>query len=224
MTHNATRALLPCLILGTLLPVHVWGQNSPPVGKSLKAGVANIPAAAQASGSGVESRENRGIPEQYIIGEGDVLQVSVWKEPEASLGSVVVRADGKITMPFIKEIVVAGLSPAQAEQEVTARLKPFITEPDVTIVVREVHSKKIYLVGAVRRTGAVELRYPMTVLQAITEAGGLTDFAKRKNIYILRTQNGTQQKLPFNYQEAIRGDARVQNYWLMPNDMVIVPQ
>ena len=235
MSYNLMRAFLLCSILTVFLALNVAAQAPvASVGKSLKAGASTIPVAAQGSADG-DNLANRGIPEQYIIGEGDMLQVTVWKEPEASLGSVVVRADGKITMPFIKEVVVAGLTPTQAEAMITAKMKPFINEPDVTIIVREVHSKKIYLVGALRRTGAVELRYPMTVLQAITEAGGLNDFAKRKNIYILRTENGIQHKLLFNYQEAIRGShrddgailldhPRAQNFWLSPNDMIVVPQ
>ena len=216
--RNSVRAFLSCLSLAVVFPIQASAQvPARPVGKSLKAsGAAIVPAQ--------ESGADRGIPEKFIIGEGDILQVSVWKEPDASVPSMVVRADGKITVPFIKEIVVAGMTAAQAEEIIAAKLKPFIMDPDVTVVVREVHSKKIYLVGAVRKTGAVEMNHPMTVLQALTEAGGPNDFAKKKDIYVLRTTNGSQVKLPFNYEAAIKGEQSGKDYWLMPNDMVVVPQ
>jgi polysaccharide export outer membrane protein len=183
---------------------------------------------AEPSGSAESSdkseRPDHGVPDEYVIGEADVLQVAVWKEAEASVASVVVRADGKITLPFIKDVAASGLTPAQAETAIATKLKPFYTEPDVTVVVREVHSKKIYLVGAVRKQGVVELRYPMTVLQAITEAGGPTDFAKRKKIYILRTENGKQFRLDFNYDEVIQGKNPEQNVWVRSGDYIYIPQ
>jgi polysaccharide export outer membrane protein len=172
---------------------------------------------------GKPDRPNRGVPDEYIIGEADVLQIAVYMTQEASVASIVVRADGKITLPFIRDIVVAGLTPAQAEALITEDLKPFYTEPDVTVVVREVHSKRIYLVGAVRRPGMVELRYPMTVLQAITEAGGPTDFAKPKKIYILHTENGKQFKFDFNYDEVKIGKNPEQNRWLTAGDYIFIP-
>jgi polysaccharide biosynthesis/export protein len=163
------------------------------------------------------------VPAQYRIGAGDLLQVIVRKEQEATVPGVVVRADGKIGLPFVKEVDVSGLTPAQAEGTITDRLKPFINDPDVTVIVREVHSKRIYLVGAVKREGIIDLKYPMTVLQALSEAGGLTDYAKRKKIYILRNQNGTRVKLPFNYDTAIRGEEMAQNIEVMPDDTIVVP-
>src|SRR5215831_1603540 len=135
-------------------------------------------------------KPDRGVPEEYIIGEADVLGVIVYKEPDASASPVVVRADGKVTVPFIKDVVVSGLTPAQAEKMIATKLMPFINEPDVSVIVREVHSKRIYLVGALKKNGPVDLKYPMTVLQAITEAGGPTDFAKRRKMYVRRQENG----------------------------------
>jgi len=171
-----------------------------------------------------DARPERAIANEYVIGAGDVLQVAVWKEPDASVQSVAVRADGKITMPFVREVEVAGLTVAKAEELLTTLLKPFYKEPDVTLIVREVHSKKIYLVGALKRGGTVDLKYPMTVLQALTEGGGLTDFAKRKKIYLLRTENGKQYRFPFNYDAVLRGELMEQNIWVMANDMIVVPQ
>jgi polysaccharide biosynthesis/export protein len=159
----------------------------------------------------------------YRIGAGDVLEVAVWKVPEATVPGVVVRADGKIGLPFIKEVEVAGLTPAHAEGLIAAKLKPFYTDPDVTVIVREVHSKKIYLVGAVKREGIIDLKYPMTVLQALSEAGGLTDYAKRKKIYVLRPENGKQVKLFFNYDSVIRGEDMDQNIQVASDDTIVVP-
>ena len=169
-------------------------------------------------------KPDHGVPDEYIIGEADVLAVVVYKEPEASQAPIVVRADGKITLPFIKDVVVAGLTPGQAEKLISTKLMPFINEPDVSVVVREVHSKRIYLVGAIRKQGPVDLRYPMTVLQAITEAGGPNEFAKKKLIFVRRTENGSTFQLPFDYDAVLRGQKTEQNVWLKPGDYIIVPQ
>jgi polysaccharide export outer membrane protein len=164
------------------------------------------------------------LPEGYRIGIGDVLQISVWKEPDASVPSAAVRSDGKISIPLIKEIELIGLSPMEAERTLSQRLARYIHGADVTVIVKEVHSRKVYLVGGVRSVGAVELKGPLTILQALTQAGGLTDYAKRKQIYVLRTENGKQQKLPFNYEAVIKGENVEQNILLLPNDTVVVPQ
>jgi polysaccharide export outer membrane protein len=169
-------------------------------------------------------RPDRGVPEEYIIGEADVLGVIVYKEPDASASPVVVRADGKITVPFIKDVVVSGLTPVQAEKMIATKLTPFINEPDVSVIVREVHSKRIYLVGALRKNGPVDLKYPMTVLQAITEAGGPSDFAKRKKMYVRRQENGQTFTFPFDYDAVLSGQKIEQNIWLKPGDYVVALQ
>lgn len=193
-----------------------WKPNI--VDEALKA----LPAVQKESNK--PEKADRGVPEEYIIGEADILGVVVYKEPDASANPVVVRADGKITVPFVKDVVVAGLTPAQAEQLITTKLTPFINEADVSVIVREVHSKRIYLVGALKKQGPVDLRYPMTVLQAITEAGGPSDFAKRKLIYVRRTENGQTFTFPFDYDAVLRGQKAEQNIWLKPGDYVIAPQ
>ena len=174
--------------------------------------------------AGKPEKTDHGVPDEYVIGEGDVLSVFVYKEPDASQAVVPVLANGKVTLPFIKDVMVSGMTPAQAEKMITDKLKPFINEPDVSVVVREVHSKRIYLVGAIRKQGPVDLRYPMTVLQAITEAGGPNEFAKRRLIFVRRTQNGSTFQLPFDYDAVLRGQKTEQNVWLMPGDYIIVPQ
>lgn len=162
--------------------------------------------------------------DDYRIGAGDLLQVVVWKEPEASVPEAVVRADGKITLPLIKEVDVAGLSPAELEKLLTTKFARLITEPDVTVVAKQINSRKVYMIGAVKKEGPLMLRGPTTILQALNEAGGLTEYAKRKKIYVLRTEHGQQTKIPFDYAAAIKGDRMDQNIRLMSGDSVVVPQ
>lgn len=168
--------------------------------------------------------EPAAVPAGYRIGAGDVLQISVWKEPDASVPSIVVRPDGKISVPVIKEVEVLGLTPAQLEKQLSERLARYIHGAEVTVVVREIRSKKVYMVGAVRREGPVRLDAPITVLQALLEAGGLTEYAKRRKIYVLRNENGAPQRLPFDYDAVLRGERTEDNILLQPGDTVVVPQ
>jgi polysaccharide export outer membrane protein len=154
----------------------------------------------------------------YVIGQGDVLQIDVWMEPEAS-GAVVVRPDGKISVPVIKEIVAEGLTPADLERQLTEKFSKLIVDANVTVVVREIHSARVYMLGEVRKEGSVAIQGPMTVLQAISEAGGLSEYAKRNSIYILRGQT----RIRFDYNGAIRGDHPEQNILLRPGDIIQVP-
>ena len=163
-------------------------------------------------------------PDEYEIGEGDVLQISVWDEPTASVPAATVRADGKISLPLVKELMVAGLTPSQAEVMIQERLSKTIRDPIVAVIVSQINSKKVYLIGAVRKEGPLKYSYRMTVLQAISEAGGLTDYAKRKNIYILHNEGGRQYKLPFDYNAVLRGENMGQNSILSPGDTIVVPQ
>lgn len=181
-------------------------------------------AAIQEPAAAPVERTSTDVPEGYRIGPGDILQISVWKEPEASVESIIVRSDGKVSLPLIKEVPVAGLTPLDVEKVLMKRFAEMIREPDVTVMVREIHSRKVYLVGAVRTVAPIDLTLRMTVLQAITQAGGLSDYAKRKDIYILRNQNGRQVRLPFNYDAVIRGRLMEQNIYLEPDDTIVVPQ
>jgi polysaccharide export outer membrane protein len=164
------------------------------------------------------------LPEGYRIGAGDTIGVLVWKEPDASIAETVVRADGKITMPLLKEVEAAGLTPTELEKQLADKLASFINGPDVTVIVREIVSRKIYMIGAVKREGPILLEAPKTILQAITEAGGLTDYAKRKKIYVLRDQNGKQVRLAFDYNAVIKGEHLEQNITVQPGDSIVVPQ
>ena len=167
---------------------------------------------------------NRGVPDEYRIGEGDVLQISVWGEPAASVGSVVVRPDGMISMPLIKDVHVSGLTPAEAEKTITELLSKQIRAADVTVIVSGINSKKVFFVGGgVKKEGPIAYTYRMTIMQGISEAGGLTDYAKRKKIYVLRNENGRQYKLPFDYDAVLKGEHMELNLPLLPGDTIVVP-
>jgi len=164
-----------------------------------------------------------GKTEDYRIGEGDVLQISVLNEPTASVQAAVVRTDGKISMPLIKEIVVLGLTPSEVEKTVTEQLTKMIKAPDVTVIISQSNSQKVFMVGAVKKEGPLHFTYRMTVMQAISEAGGLTDYAKRKRISVLHNENGRQFQFPFDYDAVMKGQHLEMNRLLSAGDTVVVP-
>lgn len=158
----------------------------------------------------------------YVIGAQDILSVNVWKEPDLS-SSVPVRPDGKISLPLLNDIQAAGLTPMQLADSINEKLKKFISAPQVSVVVTAVNSQHIYILGEVARPGAMPLLGDMTILQAISNAGGLSPFANAKGIYVLRTENGTQQRFAFNYKQAIKGGAGAQDIALKAGDTIVVP-
>ena len=161
--------------------------------------------------------------DEFVIGPGDVLAINVWKEAEISK-VVPVRSDGRISLPLIGEVQSGGLTPKQLEAEITKGLKDYVAEPSVTVVVQEIHSKNINVLGMVARPGSYPLTKTMTIVDAIAAAGGFRDFAKQKSIYVLRTNpDGRQARLPFNYKEAIKGVKPEQNIKLQPGDSIVVP-
>jgi polysaccharide export outer membrane protein len=172
---------------------------------------------------GVVSGPQEQAPQQpeYIVGEGDVLHINVWKETEISQ-NVTVRPDGNISLPLVNEIAVAGLTPRQIQQLVTGKLKTVLTNPQVTVTVVEVRSKMVYITGEVTKPGAYSVASPLNVLQLIARAGGLSEFANRKNIYILRGGD-KKNRLHFNYKEVVKGKKSEQNIILLPGDTIVVP-
>ena len=159
---------------------------------------------------------------EYKIGEQDVLRIDVWKEPDISR-QVPVRPDGKITLPLLNDVQAAGLTPMQLSVSISEGLKKFLTAPQVTVTVTDINSRRVYVTGEVSHAGSFALLPNMTVLQALTSAGGFTQFAKLKNIYILRTVNGKQVTYPFNYKEVVRGHNQEQNILLESGDLIVVP-
>ena len=157
----------------------------------------------------------------YIIGSEDTLHISVWKEPDLT-ATLPVRPDGKISLPLLNDVQASGLTPMQLAADLTTRLKKYVTDPQVTVVVTQMNSQKVFLLGEVLHTGAVPLLPNMTILQVLSTAG-FSQFANTKGIYILRTENGKQEKLPFNYKAVVKGEHMEQNILLKPGDTVVVP-
>jgi polysaccharide biosynthesis/export protein len=156
----------------------------------------------------------------YRIGIEDELMISVWKEPELSQ-VVTVRPDGKITLPLINDISVVGLKTNELQDLLTEKLKPFVNEPQVTIVVRQIRSRKVYIVGKANKQGAFPLNGRTTMLQLLADAGGLTPFAKGGAIYIVRKEEGKEVHIPFNYKKALAGKS--DDPVLAPGDMIVIP-
>ncbi len=178
---------------------------------------------ASRNGNGNESRTGFLADDPaYVIGAEDMLDISVWKEPELSR-SLPVRPDGKISLPLLNDIQAAGLTPTQLAIGITEKLRRYLAEPQVTVIVTAVNSRRSYILGEVFRPGAYPLLPNMTVLQALSSAGGFSTFADTKKIYVLRYENGRQTKYPFNYKEVIRGQRPEQNILLKPGDTIVVP-
>jgi len=158
----------------------------------------------------------------YKIGAQDVVKIDVWREDQLTR-TVPVRPDGKISLPLLNDVQAVGLTPMELAGVIRDELKKFITNPQVTVSVLEINSRRIYVAGEVNKAGAYQLLPNMTVLQALSGAGGFTAFARVKNIYILRNVNGMPAKIPFNYKDAIKGKNPAQNIELQPGDVVVVP-
>ena len=168
----------------------------------------------------IAASNNQAGPE-YVIGPEDVLHIAVWKEADLT-ATLPVRPDGKISLPLLDDVQASGLTPKKLAESVTEKLKKYIADPHVTVVVNQINSKRIYLVGEVLHVGAMAMLPNMTVLQALSSAG-LNQFANTKRIYVLRTENGKQQKLPVNYRKLVKGEQIEQNYLLQPGDEIVVP-
>jgi len=159
-------------------------------------------------------------PEGYRVGADDELLISVWHEPELSQ-AVVVRPDGMITLPLLNDIKVVGLSTQELQVLLSDKLKTLVNDPQVTIVVRSIKSLKVILVGSVAKQGTYPMSAGMTVLELITQGGGLNPFAKGGSIYILRTLDGKRVRIGFNYKKALQGKG--DNPVLRSGDTVVVP-
>jgi len=230
MKKNTTaQRFVTVLALFSLLQVGALAQSNTALQATPPATAASQPAAAQTSTEKATAAKTGEGPRvahsdnSYVIGADDVLAINVWKETEVSR-SVTVRSDGKISLPLVGELTAGGQTPLQLEQEIAKRLQNFISEPEVTVMVQESKSQKINIMGMVVRPGLYLLTGSTTVLDAIGMAGGFKDFAKKKQIYVLRAQSdGTQKRLLFNYKDAIKGVNPEQNIRLLAGDTVVVP-
>jgi polysaccharide export outer membrane protein len=159
--------------------------------------------------------------DSYVIGPSDQITVNVWKEPTLS-GSLLVRPDGMISLPLLGDVQASGLTPLQLADRIATMLKKFVQDPNVSVVVSQIHSKVVYLLGEVGKKGPIEMTPGMTLLEAIGSAGGLTDDANAKKIYILRNDGGKHDKILVHYKEALKGDSAL-NLVLKPGDTIVVP-
>ncbi|QNI33476.1 polysaccharide biosynthesis/export family protein [Alloacidobacterium dinghuense] len=160
--------------------------------------------------------------DSFVIGNDDVLAINVWKEPDISR-AIPVRSDGRISLPLVGEVQATGRTPLQLEQEITSKLKNYISEPVVTVMVQQINSEKFNILGQVVKPGSYPLINGTTVLDAIATAGGFRDFAKQKSIYVLRQSGGTDSRIAFNYKDVIKGQHPEQNIKLEPRDTIVVP-
>jgi polysaccharide export outer membrane protein len=157
----------------------------------------------------------------YVIGASDEITVNVWKEPTLS-GSLLVRPDGMISLPLLGDVQASGLTPLQLADQIATRLKKYVQNPNVSVVIGQIRSKVVYLLGEVGKKGPIEMTPGMTLLEAIGSAGGLTDYANAKKIYILRDEAGKHEKIPVQYKAALKGDSAL-NLALKPGDTIVVP-
>lgn len=162
------------------------------------------------------------VPADYVIGPEDVLTIVFWREKDLS-GDVAVRPDGRISLPLLNEVDAAGLTPEQLRVRLTQAADKFLTEPTVTVVVKQINSRKVFITGQVAKQGYYALGGPTTVLQLIAMAGGTLEYADEKNISITRLEKGKQVRLKFNYEDFKKGKNLEQNITLRPGDTIIVP-
>lgn len=214
-----SKTVVPALILmGSLALAREVPPPPPPASGSVSDSAA-WSGASSGKPSSVAPQAQSGS--EYVIGPEDVLHIAVWKESDLT-ATLPVRPDGKISLPLLNDVQASGLTPLQLASSLTEKLKKYIADPRVTVVVTTINSKKIYLVGEVLHSGAAALSPNMTVLQALSSAG-LNQFAKTNKIYVLRTENGRQQKLPVNYRKLVKGERIEENYLLRPGDTIVVP-
>ena len=187
---------------------------------------ASLAAAQQTSNQKTDSLSKSAAPAavdaDYRIGPQDVLRIDVWKEPEITR-TIPVRPDGKISLPLLNDVQASGLTAMELAASLRESFSKYLTNPQVTVTVNEVNSRRVYVTGEVTHQGAFPLLPNMTVLQALTSAGGFTQFAKLKGIYVLRTEDGKQVKHPFNYKEVVKGNLAEQNIFLRAGDVIVVP-
>ncbi len=204
------RASLCCvLLLFFTLPVVSQKKAANSHDETAKSSVQNHPAPATTD-------------PKYVIGPQDVLDINVWNQSNISR-TVPVRPDGKISLPLLDDVMAAGLTPEQLGEKITRDLRKYLENPQVTVIVTAINSQRIFIVGEVGRAGILPMLPNMTVLQALSEAGGFSPFAKLSGIYVLRNENGHQVKFPFDYKKVIKGEQAQENLVLQPGDTIVVP-
>jgi polysaccharide export outer membrane protein len=212
--YSHSGRVLAVLVLAGLVPALGQAQSAQkPATGPAPAATAAPPAAAVA---GVV------MPPGYLIGPEDTLSIVYWREKELS-ADVVVRPDGMISLPLLNDVKAEGLTPEQLRAALTTAASKFVEEPTVTVVVKAINSRKVFVTGQVAKPGPYPLGGPTTVLQLIATAGGVAEYANKSKIIVLRTEGGKSVALPFNYEEVMAGKRLQQNIELKPGDTVVVP-
>ncbi len=220
-TGFAGLALWACLAL--VINIALGSDSSKAAGTQYVQMASLVGQAGKKTGDQPNAPSPRHVDDDYIIGPSDVLAINVWKDTELSR-TVPVRPDGKISLPLIGELQVSGLTALKVQRIVAERLKEYISNPEVTVIVQEVKSRTYVVLGKVLKPGSYELGRPTTVLEAIAIAGGFLDFAKASKVYIIRpTGNGSSDTLHFDYKKVIKGHNPEQNVELKSGDTIIVP-
>jgi polysaccharide export outer membrane protein len=183
---------------------------------------AQTPAAAPTAAQAPAADQGQATPAGYLIGPDDVLGIVFWELPNHG-GDVIVRPDGKITLPLLNDVQAAGLTPEQLRESIAAASAKYIRDPNVSVVVKQINSLKVYVTGQVTKPGTYPLTSPTTVLQVLALAGGVTDFAKKDKIVVMRTEGGQTRSYKFNYKDVIQGKKLEQNILLKPGDTVVIP-
>jgi polysaccharide export outer membrane protein len=221
MKHACTvsrLAFLACLVVCLLTPRGAAAQQRAPSGAPV-ARLTSAPPAATADGGRKETPE-AALAGEYRLGPGDKLRIEVYRDTQLSQ-SLQVRPDGKVTLPLVGDLEASGRTPVELRDAVTRALKEYMNNPVVTVIVVEATAASAYVIGGVNHPGAISLQGNLTVLQALALAGGLTDFADRKNIRILRKGAAGMHSIPFNYNEAVKGSSA--SVYLRAGDTVVIP-
>jgi polysaccharide export outer membrane protein len=203
----------------SLVSVSICARTEGQARNDIKSGSAKVLAAGEVTSQPAKAATD---DPNYSIAPEDVLTIDVWKEPEISR-TVPVRRDGKISLPLLNDLQAAGLTPTQLGAEIVEKLRATIVHPQVTVIVAQMSSLRIYILGQVTRAGAYPLVPEMTVMQALSIAGGFTPYANLKKIYVMRSENGASKIFPMNYKEVVSGRKPQQNIPLKPGDTIVVP-
>jgi polysaccharide biosynthesis/export protein len=180
------------------------------------------PPARTATPPPVATAPGVNLPPEYTVGADDVLSIVFWRDKELT-ADVTVRPDGKISLPLLNDVQASGLTPAQLKDRIVEESKKYVEDPNVTVVVKQINSRKVFITGEIKKPGQYLLTAPTTVLQMISIAGGLADFAKSEKVMVVRTENGKPVSYKFNYKEVIAGKKLAQNIDLKPGDTIIIP-
>lgn len=209
------RFALVVLTLVGMAPSLVGAQARQPAPAAAKP----VPAPAIAA---TPSSTDPTPPADYVVGVDDILEIVFWRDKEMS-AQVVVRPDGKISLPLLNDVVAAGFTPEQLRGKLSDAASKFLEDPNVTVVVKAINSRRVFITGSVEKPGPYPLTSPTTVLQLIATAGGLLEYADSESVQVMRTEGGKTTNFKFNYKDVVKGKKLEQNLVLKPGDTVIVP-